>query len=304
MPDILGEPVKMGMMVAGEDIASRCNNLMGSPLMENALKEIAATISANDRDNVNIPQLINALADKHNVGKEDLTLLWNWKSKSNALAHYSRLDVQEAIVSYAQGRCVSLEGMDEYINLKSPKEVSAFAEYMVGGGVIPKFWNTNAGFTDDGEIVTCDLAIKVDKELANSAALLFRSFDIPCFALYSGDFPLWIIMPFELIKMITNGNSPLSKVSDLALSLGKYLRRALNTFSGVNIYTYETSIPMPYSIADDGVSVYVPVKLEDVYKLSPEMAMARNIGTINEMKSFVPLREDEKVAEFFSRIII
>ena len=290
-PDILGEPMKMGIIVAGQEMAARYDNIMGNISIKNALEEIAATDYT-----MPINQLVNTAAEKHGVNKGDLSLLWNWKRYYHALAHYSRLDIQEAIVSYVQGRYISLEGMDDYIKLNDEKEVSAFAEYMVGGGFIPKFWNTNACYTDDGEIATCDIAIKVDKELANSAALLFRSFEIPCFALYSGDAHLWIIMPYEIIK-------PLSRVSDLANSIGKYLRRALNTFSGVSIFTHEVCVPSPYSIADDGISFYLPAKLEEVYKLSPETAYVNNIVDVKTIGSFTPLNENEKMAEFFNKII-
>jgi hypothetical protein len=175
---------------------------------------------------------------------------------------------------------------------------------MIGNGTIPRFWNTNAGYNDDGKMDTCDLVIKVDKELANSTALLFRSFEIPSLALYSGDRPLWIIIPFELIKMMTKGVSPIDRISDLAASLGKHLRKMLKTFDGISIFSYESSIPTPYSVADDGKSIYLPVRLEEVYKLSPEMAFADNIGIPEDLNSYVPLDENENVANFFNKIVL
>lgn len=78
----------------------------------------------------------------------------------------------------------------------------------------------------------------------------------------------------------------------------------LKVRNGIRISLYEGSTPIPYSLADDGERVELPVKVEDIYKFSPDMACVTAVGTIEEMGSFMPPDAGEKAAKFFKDVIL
>ena len=301
MPDVLGAPVRMGMVRAGGEIAARGDALMKEPSMQDALRELRmfATDDAH-QDAAASWNLVRTAAQKYGINKEDLQLLWQWSDRADALLHYSRLDVQEAIYSYARERCVRLEGADEYLTLGEPSDVSALAAYMVGGGVVPAFRCTNARYDpENGDMTACDMVVQVDQDLSKSVVLLFRGFDVPSFVLYNGGASLRIVIPFEVLEAGIGLRSSLSRLPDLAEAFDRHLRRMLKSPNGIHISLYEGSVPTPYSLADDGERVNLPVRLEDVSRLSPDMAHANAIGTIERLESFMPPDAGEKAAQFF-----
>lgn len=299
-PELLSEPVKLGMIKAGEEITLRSNELLQKNFIMEVLDELYANMA---KDGGNLNQIVSDISGKYHINRQDLNLLWNWKNKANILAYYERPDVQNFILSYTYKRWVSLENTEDYFTLNNPSEIYNFAAYMIGNGTFPRFWNTNASYNGDGNMDACDIAIQVEKEASNSTALIFHSFDIPSIALYNGYNPLWIIIPFEVVKLVAKGKPPLEKISDIAIALGKYLRKILKVFDGIKIFTYESSIPIPYSIADDIGNVYMPVELDQVYKLGPEKAYFQNIGDIKERNSFITPDGNENIESFFHKII-
>ena len=305
MPDTLGFPVKMGMVKAGEEIAAHGAALMEEPSMQEALRELRAVIGDDGQSQAERWRHTGVIARKHDVSKEDMQLMWQWSDWSGALAYYSRPDVQEAIYSYVQGRCVRMEGADEYLALDEPQDVFGLAAYMVGGGVAPAFRCTNARYdSESGEMTACDMIIQTNPAVGKSVALLLRGFDVPSFVLYSGDSDLRIVIPFEMLEAGMNFKSPLEQLPDLADGLGKHLRRMLKGENGVRIYLYEDSMPILYSIADDGEQVNLPVRLEDVPRLLPDMARSDAVGTIESIDSFMPPDAGEKAARFFKDLVL
>jgi hypothetical protein len=305
MPDVLGVPVQMGMVRTGEEIAARGSALMEEPSMQDALRELYAGAADDDRGAAAGWQLVRIAAQKYGINSRTLQLLWQWSNRADALAYYSRPDVQEAMYLYAQGRCIRLEGTDEYLTLNQPSDVSALAAYMVGGGVVPAFRCTNARYDiESGEMTACDMVIQVDRELSNSVALLLRGFDMPSFVLYSGGAELRIVIPFEVLESGIGLKLPLSRIPDLAEAFNRHLRRMLKAPDGVYVSLYEGSTPIPYSVADDGERANLPAKLEDVSKLSPNMACANAVGTIERIESFMPPDAGEKAAKFFKDVIL
>jgi len=305
MPVTLGTPVKMGMVKTGEGIAARGVALMEEPLMQEALNELSAVTAGNGHDQAERWRHTGAIAQKHGVGKEDMQLMWQWSEKSGALAYYSRPDVQEAIYSYVQGRCVRMEGTDEYFTLDEPQDVFGLAAYMVGGGVVPTFRCTNAQYDlESGEMTACDMVIETSPAVGKSVALLLRGFDMPSFALYSGDSSLRIVIPFKMLKAGTNFEPLLQKLPELARGLTRHLRRMLRSENGVRVSLHEDVMPILYSIADDGGGVNLPMRLEDVSRLSPDVARSDTVGTLENVDSFMPPDAGEKAARFFNELIL
>ncbi len=245
------------------------------------------------------------IADKHGVDIQDMQLLWHWSDRTGALAYYSRPDVQQAIYSYVQGRCVRMEGTEEYLTLNEPQDVFGLAAYMVGGGVTPAFRCTNARYdAETGEMTGCDMVINVDQSIGKSVALLLRGFDMPSFVLYSGDKDLRIVIPFEVLEAVTNLRSPLRQLPNLANSLTRHLRRMLEKSNGISISLYEDSTPVLYSLANGGGRVNLPVRLEDVPRLSPDVASLDAVDRIEEIGSFIPLDAGEKAEKFFKEVVL
>ena len=305
MPETLGFPVQMGMIKTGEGIAARGVALMEEPSIQDALSELWEIPVDGEREEAERWRSANAIAEKHSVSKEDMRLMWHWSDKTGALAYYSRPEVQEAIYSYVQGRCIRMEGTEEYLTLSEPQDVFGLAAYMVGGGVTPSFRCTNARYGEErGEMIACDMVIKVKQELGKSVALLLRGFDMPSFVLYSGGEYMWIVIPFEVLEAGANLKSPLKQLPDLAIDVTKHLRRMLQGNSGVSVSLYEDSAPILYSLADGGERVNLPVKLEDVARLSPDAARLDAVNTIEEMGSFIPPDAGEKAAKFFNDVIL
>ena len=307
MPDVLGAPVQMGMVKSGEEIAARGGALIQESLMQAALSELYSTAVDNDGDAAARWKIARKVAQKHGINNGDMQLLWQWSDSANALAHYSRPEVQEAMYSYTRGRCIHLEGTDEYLSLNKPSDVPALAAYMVGGGVVPTFRCTNARYDySNGEMIACDMVIQVDQpdiDLLNPLSLLFQKFNMPSFVLYSASAPLRIVIPFEVLEAGIDVKPPLSRLPDLAAALGRFLRRTLNVQNGVYVSLYEDSTPIPYSIADDGERINLPVKPADVFSLSPNMARAAEVGRIEVIESFMPPDAGEKAAKFFKDVI-
>lgn len=111
------------------------------------------------------------------------------------------------------------EGTDEYFTLGEPQDVFGLAAYMVGGGVIPAFRCTNAQYDlDSGEMIACDMVIEASPAVGKSVALLLRSFDMPSFALYSGDSYLRIVIPFKVLKASTDFEPLLQRLPEVASS--------------------------------------------------------------------------------------
>ena len=306
MPDVLGAPIQMGMVKAGEEIAACGNALMKEPSMKEVLHELQETASDISQDDAAARwQIAHSVAQKYDVNRENVRLLWQWSDRADALAYYSRLDVQEAIYSYTRGRCVRLEGMDEYITLNEPSDIPALAAYMIGGDVVPIFQCTNAMYDPESiEMIACDMVIQVDQELSNAVVLLFRAGNIPSFVLYNGGTPVKMVIPFEVLKAGINLDSPLSRLPDIAEAFNRYLRRMLKTSDGVHVCIYESSSPIPYSLAGDGERANLPVKLEDITKLSPDTTLANAVGIIEKIESFIPPDAEEKAAKFFVEAIL
>ena len=303
MPDVLGAPVQMGIVRSGEEIAARGNALMKDMSMQNALNELRTSAADNGHDAAEIQKLTRIVAQKHRINKGDLQLLRQWLDMAHALAHYSRTDVQEAMYSYVQGRCIALEGMDEYINLNNPSDAPALAAYMVGGGAAPAFRCTNARYNpEDGKMTDCDVVIRVAWELAGSVALLIRGFDVPSFALYSGNGALQIVIPFRILE--ASIDMKLSRLPSLATALERHLRWMLKGASGIHVSIYEGSTLIPYSLTEDGKQVNLPVKLEDVYKLSSDMARPTAVRAVKEVDLFIPQEERENAARFFNDVVL
>ena len=305
MPDTLGFPVKMGMVKTGEGIAAHGAALAEEPSMQAALRELSAATADDEQGQAERWRHAGVIAQKHGVNKADMQLMWQRSDSSGALAYYSRPDVQEAIYSYVQGRCVRMEGTDEYFTLNEPQDVFGLAAYMVGGGVTPAFWCTNAQYDpESGEMTACDMVIQTNPDVGKSVALLLRGFDMPSFVLYSGDSDLRIIIPFEALKAGVDLKSPLKELPKLADGLTRHLRLMLKSDNGVHVSLYEDSMPILYSIADDGGRVNLPMRLEDVPRLSPDMVRSDAIGAIESVDSFMPPDAGEKAAKFFNDLIL
>ena len=116
---------------------------------------------------------------------------------------------------------------------------------MVGGGAAPAFRCTNARYDpDDGEMTACDMVIQADQDLGDSVISLLRDFDFS-FVLYSGDMPLQIVSPFEVLEAGNGTKSPLPKLPGLARDLDRYLRRMLKAPGRVSVFLHEGSAPVP-----------------------------------------------------------
>jgi hypothetical protein len=299
MPDVLSLPVRMGIVKSGEEIAARGEALMRVPSMQNALGELRATHKNDAQDPAEQRRQANAVAQKYGVKEQDLHLLWRWADNADALAHYSRPDVQEAIYSHVRERCVLMEGMAEYFTLGASSDVPALAAYMVGGGAAPAFRCTNARYDlEDGKMTACDMVIRVERDLSKPVALLFRGFDMPCFALYNGGETLQVVIPAEVL------DQGIPQLGSLAEALDRHLKRTLRTQNGIYVSLYEGLRPVPYSLAEDGKRVNLPLRLEDVPRVSPEAASANQMDTIEEIGSFAAPDAEEKAARFFNEIIL
>lgn len=301
MPDILSEPIRLGIIKAGEEIAARSALLMQDPLAKEAVHKISMALDGNQQ---NAKRLQIQTAKEYNINTQDMQLIWQWHSKANAIAYYSRPDVQETIYSYTRGRCIHLEGTDEFLVLNKPSDVSAFAAYMVGGGADPVFQCTNVRYDQDsGNMTACDMAVQVEQELAPSVALLLSGFQVPSFALYSGNTPMRIVIPFEVL----GAKFSLSKLSELARVFDRYLRRMLKASDGIHISLYEGCIPVPYSIAYNCQNIHLPVRLENVYKLSSSASLAASVDEIEGIASFTSFMSTdaaENAAIFFKDIVL
>ncbi len=313
MPDVLGLPVRMGIVKSGEEIAARGEALMRVPSMQSALGELRATQVDDAQDPAEQRRYVSTAAQKYGAKEQDLHLLWRWADNADALAYYSRPDVQDAIYSHVRERCVLMEGMAEYFTLGAPSDVPALAAYMVGGGATPAFRCTNARYDpEDGRMTACDMVIRVDSDLSKAVALLLRGFDMPCFALYSGGEFLQIVIPSEVLdQSITQLKIPptpftrgSSTFGSLAEAFDRHLKRTLRTQNGIHVSLYEGLRPVPYSLAEDGKRVNLPLRLEDVSRASPEAASANQIGAIEEIGSFAPPDAGEKAARFFNDVIL
>jgi hypothetical protein len=271
--------------------------------LQNALDELRASAADNGHDAAEIQKLTRMVAQKHQINKGDLQLLRQWLDMADALAYYSRTDVQEAMYSYVQGRCIALEGMDEYVTLNNASDAPALAAYMVGGGTAPAFRCTNARYNpEDGKMTACDVVIRVGGELSRAVALLLRGFDVPSFALYGGNGSLQIVIPFRILE--ASIDMKLSRLPSLATALERHLRRMLKDANGIHISIYEGSTLIPYSLTEDGKQVNLPVKLEDVYKLSSDMARPTAVRAVKEVELFMPQEERENAARFFNDIVL
>lgn len=322
MPDVLGLPVQMGIVKSGEEIAARGEALMRVPSMQNALGELRATHKNDAQDPAEEHLYVNTVAQKYGAKEQDLHLLWRWADNADALAHYSRPDVQEAIYSHVRERCVLMEGMAEYFTLGASSDVPALAAYMVGGGAAPAFRCTNARYDpEDGRMTACDMVISVESDLSKPVALLLRGFDMPCFALYNGGEFLQVVIPSEVLDQsitqlkippipFTRGSivSSFTRGSGtfggLAEALDRHLKRTLRTQNGIYVSLYEGLRPVPYSLAEDGKRVNLPLRLEDVSRVSPDAASANQIDTIEEIGSFAPPDAGEKAARFFNDVVL
>jgi hypothetical protein len=247
----------------------------------------------------------NTIAGKYGMKKEDMRLMWQWSDKTGALAYYSRQDVQKAMHSYVQGRCIRMEGTEEFLTLNEPQYVFGLAAYMVGGGVVPAFRCTNARYNlEDGDMTACDMVIQADQAIGRSVALLLQGFDMPSFALYSGGELLRIVIPFEVLEAGTDFKSPLKQLTSLANSFEGHLRRMLGRTNGTHVFLYEGSAPIPYSLSGDGKRVNLPVRLTDVPHLSSDMAHLDSVDTVESAESFISPDAGQKAAKFFKDVIL
>lgn len=304
MPDTLGSPVQMGMIKTGEGIAARGNVLMENPVMQAALHDFWAAEIINDQNGEERWRHANKIANKHGIGKDDMQILWHWSDKSGTLAHYSREEVQSAIFSYAKGRCIRMEGTSEYLVLNEPQDVFGLAAYMVGGGVVPAFRCTNAKYDNEsGEMTACDMVIQVSQSLGKSAVMLLRSFNVPSFVLYNGGEYFRIVIPFQFLQAGVDLKSSLGKLPNMAEALEKHLRRMLKSRGVIKTILSENSMPLPYSIADDGERVNLPVSLGDVIGLTPDMANIDAANIVEDVNSFMPPGTEEDAVNFFKEII-
>ena len=189
-----------------------------------------------------------------------------------------------------------------------------------------------------GDIVRCtgttDMVIEADREQSNSVALILRGFDVPCFVLYSREGALQFVIPFEALAASGVLKSPLSDLPDLAEAIDRHLRRTLRSQNGIYVLLHEGLRIVPYSLADDGERVNVPVRPEVVSSssLSRELysggsgiparqdrqdacstsyeallsdeARALAIGTIERTESFIPPDAGEKAARFLREVIL
>jgi len=313
MPEVLSTPMQIGMVKTGEEIAARGNALAQEPSMQDALLELRTAWPADKpQDATERWRHAGVVAKKHSINKGDMQLLWQWSDRTDVLDHYSRDDVQEAMYSYTQGRCVRLEGMEEYLTLNQPSDIPALAGYMIGGGVAPVFQCTNAQYySEDDKMTSCDMVIQVDQsdtKHLNPTISLLQSHDIPSFVLYNGDAPLRVVIPLEILEAGADGEWALrwemSRLPELASAFNKWLRHELETLDGMRVYFYEGYMPIPYSITDDGKNVNLPVRLADVPNLSPEMASIGAVGEIEDAESFIPPDSEQRVAEFFAQVVL
>jgi hypothetical protein len=241
-----------------------------------------------------------------------MQLLYQWADMVDALNYYSRADVQESMYKYAQERCVRLEGTEEYLMLNQPSDIPALASYMIGGGVSPAFRCTNARYySEDDNMTGCNMVIQINRpDVGNLIPIisLFGICDVPSFALYNGDAPLHIVIPLEILEIKDDGvrvlRWELPKLPDLAAAFNRWLRKKLEALDGIRVSFYESYMPVPYSIADDGKRVNLPLKMEDVLNISPEMANMSAVGEIEDIKSFMPPNAEQKAAEFFAEVIL
>ena len=299
MPDVLGFPVRMGIVKSGEEIAARGEALMRVPSMQNALRGLRAIQMDDAQDPAEQRRHANTVAQKYGAKEQELHLLWRWADNADALAYYSRPDVQEVIYSHVRERCVLMEGMAEYFMLDASSDVPALAAYMVGGGVTPAFRCTNARYDpEDGRMTACDIVIKVELDLSKPVALLLRGFDMPCFVLYSGGEFLQIVIPSEVL------GQGITQLGSLGEAFDRHLKRTLRTQNGIHVSLYEGLRPVPYSLAEDGKRVNLPLRLEDVSRVSPDAVSAKQIDTIEGIGSFASPDAGEKAARFFNDIIL
>ena len=299
MPDVLGFPVRMGIVKSGEEIAARGEALMRVPSMQNALRGLRAIQMDDAQDPAEQRRHANTVAQKYGAKEQELHLLWRWADNADALAYYSRPDVQEVIYSHVRERCVLMEGMAEYFMLGASSDVPALAAYMVGGGVTPAFRCTNARYDpEDGRMVACDMVINVELDLSKPVALLLRGFDMPCFVLYSGGEFLQIVIPSEVL------GQGITQLGSLGEAFDRHLKRTLRTQNGIHVSLYEGLRPVPYSLAEDGKRVNLPLRLEDVSRVSPDAVSAKQIDTIEGIGSFASPDAGEKAARFFNDIIL
>ena len=105
-------------------------------------------------------------------------------------------------------------------------------------------------------------------------------FDMPCFALYAGEANSKIVIPFER-------SSP-SQLSEIKNKLSKNIKDKLKR--NVPISIYESSTPIPYTVTDDGESIYLPVKLNDLANCSPSLINISAIGALTDTKSLLNFR--------------
>jgi hypothetical protein len=63
-------------------------------------------------------------------------------------------------------------------------------------------------------------------------------------------------------------------------------------------------MPIPYSITNDGENVELPAKLDQVHRLSPEMARVDMMGAIEDVKSIISPDISEKTESYFKNFIL
>jgi hypothetical protein len=273
-PDVISKNTKIGMIKAGEEIIEQFSALsssMGSVLKQDILNEFSISL----QNNVDQRQIIKILAQKYGINKADLVLLWNWSTKTKALEYYARKDVQEFIYSYSLKRCVILGNTDEYFVLDDPSVIFPLVAYVVSEGMKPAFRCTNAKYESDSEkMIACDVVINI-----NQPDVDVSIFDMPCFALYAGEANSKIIIPSE-------ESSP-SQLSEIKNKLAKNIKSRLKR--NVSISIYESSTPIPYTITDDGESIYLPVKIDDLINCSPSLINVSAITTLTNVQSLLNL---------------
>jgi len=285
-PDLIGKNTQIGMIKAGEEIIERFAELSSSmdpALSQNIISELRNNIEKGDIDQHQVVKTyvfkhLIKFAQKHGINKSDLILLWNWSNKSELLKYYARKDVQEFIYSYSQDRCISIGNSGEYMVLEEPSAIFPIITYMVSEGVMPAFRCTNAKYDhEDGKMIACDVVINtipLDMDVS--------IFDMPCFALYSGDNNVKIVIPFESFKVEP---SP-SQLSAIKNDLSKNIKNRLKK-GRISVSIYENSTPIPYTIADDAKNVYLPVKLSDLVYLIPSMSSISTVDKIIDINSLI-----------------
>ena len=273
--DVISSVVRMGMIKTGENAIDRAAKFSDSE--KAALDELLA-VTAND-ESADQRQLIRIIAQKHGINRDDLQVLWRWSDRLDISTYYSRGDVQEAIYDYAKGRYVCLKGIDGCFTLENPSDIYALAGYAISEGINPVFRCSSAKYDpDDGRMISCDAIIQVDQ-----MELEISDFDMPCFLLYS-DPKLYIVVPFEAMATDTDAEPLPSRLLALEKCLSKHVR---NTLKRSKLSLDGDFIPIPYSILDDGKSVSLPIRLDDIYDFLPSMARINEIGTVKSAESLI-----------------